>query len=356
MYLLPGAIGYYCGACFDLLVDTEEDSWTEDEDEEEDNDGSIEREYSDSIHAKHVSKQPGEYILSPRLFSAEIECYFPDMQTLRTAIREIPNTIGVSGDGSLGGNGIELQTPKLGGKAGEKTITDTCAVLNARRFRVDNRAGLHLHLDGAGLVPDTKTTQDPHALKRLWAFYLNFEDVLLSFLPNSRRSNRYCTLVKNEFHTKEILDCESLEELEKLWYRTNRKSEIRVRKGDKYDNSRYMGVNLHSLLANGHLEIRYHSGTINAIKILEWVNLHQTIMDLAVKGERMSISYLTRAQSMPSLADRTELFFDILGLPDRSREYFAERQATFMDTRKNTDEGSVKMGLPVISIPTISVQ
>jgi hypothetical protein len=180
-------------------------------------------------------------------------------------------------------------------------------------------------------------------------FYLSMEEVLLSFLPNSRRSNKYCMLMRSYFHISEIQQVNNLEQLEKLWYRVSKRMDLMHRKSGKYDDTRYMGINLHSFFKDGHVEIRYHSGTTNARKILEWVNLHQTILDKAseevlVHGRYRASSSIgsqaAKAMENPNLAEKTQLFFDILNLPASSRAYFLDRQAIFSKAADEKGEGA----------------
>lgn len=315
--------GYYCS-----------DSCYEDENSDSEDTGNVERGFN-TESTRHQSASAGAtYIESDRKFSAEIECFYPDYETLEEVASVLPREVGISGDGSLGSNGIEFQTPILKGKAGEDLIIHACKTLGRAGFEVTRQAGLHIHLDGAGLNPRTRTRHNPQSLKALWAFYIGFEDVLLSFLPPSRRGNQYCRLVKNAFHLSEIEQAETLEKLEQVWYRAKQRQAIKSRKSDKYDSSRYFGVNLHSLFANGHLEIRYHSGTLNAEKILYWVRLHQAIMDKA--GGLWG--YAMKAQATPNLADKTKLFFEALELGESAQKYLLERQKTFTSIAKDNDE------------------
>ena len=306
------------------------------EDDSQDTTGEIpERSFSTADLPQFQSTTAGLFITSQRIFSAEIEAYYPDTDILADVCNELPRAFGVSSDGSLNENGVEFQTPKLQGEAGEQSIIDTCRILNANDFTADRSTGLHIHLDGKGLIPKTRTKTNPRAIKEMWMFYLLYEDVLMSFLPPSRRTNRFCSLLKNDFHLAEIQACNNLVALERLWYRTQKHGDIKKRKAEKYDSSRYAGVNIHSLLANGHIEIRYHSGTINSTKILEWVNLHQTILDLAVAGDSISAGNVA---SLCDLKEKTTKFYEQLRLPTRARQYFTARQQLFTSTRKDNDE------------------
>lgn len=313
-----------CGSCYE--------NTRERENEEEDG---FERGYEKEDSPKYQSDAKGKYINTTRIFSCEVEAYYPEIDALREVAESVPEGIGISHDGSLNENGIEFQTPKLKGRNGENTVMKLCQALNEHDFKVDSSTGLHVHIDCADMsrMRHSKTG----AIQALWAFYLVFEDVLLSFLPQSRRKNSYCMLVKDSVHFKEILQCGTVAELEELWYRTANSEEIDMRKANKYDQSRYMGVNLHSLFANGHLEIRYHSGTMNPVKILEWANVHSVIVDKAVTEGLGFISMFDMARYEPTLPKKTALFFEVLGLPAHAREYFLKRQAMFTEDKNETN-------------------
>lgn len=349
----------YCSSCFDEEFRVEcadcndmierNDSIEDDGDlicsscydnRENDNGNFSERVYSSLNLPAFQNKLKGNYVTSERVFSAELECFYPDNRTVNTVTRSLDRAIGVSDDGSLGRRGIEFQTPKLKGKAGEDAIKAICKTLNANDFTIQRSAGLHIHLDAAGLVPKRRTKDKPVKLVSMFTFYIAFEDVILSLLPKSRRGNQYCTVMKNEFSTRELHEVYTLEQLEKIWYRCDTRKTVSERKGNKYDNSRYLGVNLHSLFANKHLEVRYHSGTLDATKILEWVNLHQTIMDKAVSGDLWG---QREVANFPSLAEKTQLFFDVLKLPERAEQYFRSRQTMFNDVQVRQEEDSLEV-------------
>jgi hypothetical protein len=312
------------------------------QDESEDEDGFYipSRNYSLRDLPQFQNKEHGEFITSDRIFSAELECYAPDSRAATDVYNELPTEFGMSGDGSLNNNGVEFQTPKLQGKAGEESIKLISRLLNAKGFTTDRSAGLHIHLDGAGLIPKTRTRETPREIANMLTFYLSFEDVMLSFLPPSRRNNQYCKAMRNDYGIREIRQAKNLEELEKIWYRVRTRVMLNSEKAHKYHSSRYAGINLHSLLKDGHLEVRFHSGTLNATKILEWVNLHQTILDKSVAswGNSFALDSMA-AVNIPNLREKTELFFNLLALPQRAREYFINRQNTFRSTDTDNSEG-----------------
>lgn len=348
---------YRCESCRDAYNE-ESDDYT--------------REYSTELLPRFTSKEVGDRIVSDRIFSAEIEAYYPDVSSMQEVSRMLPREVGISGDGSLHENGIEIQTPQLQGKAGEELLREICNALNRYDFHVDSSAGLHIHLDGKGLIPRTVTKHEPYALKRMLVFYLTFEDIILSFLPHSRRANRYAEQLSKKYQIQEIMEAKSERDIEKIWYRELRTTRLSRLKEGKYHDSRYTGVNLHSLFRDGHLEIRYHSGTINAEKILHWTALHQSILDGAVGREekqervlfanpwevatglelnqkpqrmmytvripRYSVDDCIEALSVVDSKEKTEVFFKLLELPLKTKAYLLSRQELFTSAKTGNGE------------------
>lgn len=335
---------YRCGNSMDV-----EDSWEYDSDDycrdcydnldnDEDEGSFAGREYSDKNLPTFQSVKSGEFITSQRMFSAELEAYYPDISTMREVVKALPLEVGICTDGSLHEKGVEMQTPKLRGARGEEAIKTICKILNNSDFTTNASTGLHIHLDGKGLLPKRRTKDYPKAVIELFRFYMASEEVILSFLPPSRRVNRFCKVLRSEFHAKEIADVRNLEELEKIWYRVEKRFKLKREKSEKYNSTRYAGINFHSLFKDGHLEVRYHSGTLNATKILEWTVLHQAILDGACVPYRGIGGRAERMHNMPNLAEKTEMFFSILSLPERSRKYWTERQVLFTSTAKDNSE------------------
>lgn len=289
-----------------------------------------------SKNGNWLSAVKGRNLDSSRIFSCELETLLPGPRNVSALIVAIPHEVGATSDGSIHGPGVgvELQTPRLQGDRGEELIRRITAGLKASGAEVNDSCGFHIHLDGAGIIP-TNRKEYPKALIQLWKTHLVFEDVILSFLPFKRRFNRYCRPMRDYFKLSELSLLTSMFEVEKLWYKQRSYGGIAADKGHHYHPTRYFGLNLHSLLAEKNLEIRYHTGTINAKKILHWVNLHSLIMDNATA---ISDGYLTEAQATSNLKEKTRMLFDIIGLNTKSQQYFFERQRKFTDKAIAEDE------------------
>src|SRR5262249_37380204 len=136
-----------------------------------------------------------------RKFGIEIEAYGCEPNILAHAL----NAAGISAavesynhatrrhwkittDGSIRpgreGHPFELVSPVLKGEAGLEGIKKVCAVLKAQNVKVNKSTGLHVHHDAADLG-----VEDVKGVVTMW---WKFEDVLLYFLPPSRRNNMYC--------------------------------------------------------------------------------------------------------------------------------------------------------------------
>jgi len=257
-----------------------------------------------------------------RPFSCEIECYFPDYDVLQDVADALPREIGIHHDGSLNDNGKEFVTPKLSGKSGNALLKDLCTTLTKKGFTVDKQCGLHIHLEASDV------RQKLSRLQLLMTFYMVFEPVIFSFLPLSRRSNRYCLPLTDFYHQKEIENCGSIEKLEMIWYREQNYEEIKRYKREKYHNSRYAGINLHSLFSHGHLEIRYHSGTIDYTKIRMWIDLHLAILKL-ITEDRLNWNDVNEAKYLVGIEEKQKIFFKLLELPEVVEKYFIDRQKKF---------------------------
>jgi hypothetical protein len=108
-------------------------------------------------------------------------------------------------------------------------------------------------------------------------------------------------------------------------------------KGNPKDITRRHGANFHILMCQGHFEVRYHSGTINADKILYWVQLNQALMKLATNSSFGNIRReLEEIKFIQNLSLRRQRMYNLLDLPQQSRDYWESR------AKKFTDENELK--------------
>ena len=306
---------------------------------------------------KWIDNAKGKVMQSGRVFSCEIEGMTKDGEWPIKLYKSLPKEVGIAVDGSLRNNeglaGFELQTPKLAGAKGEELIHHMTTSVKTVGAIVNDLCGMHIHLDGSGII-GTNRREYPTALLQLWRTFIVFEDVIMSFLPFSRRRNDYCRPMTEAFKVNDLDIIESLAEAERFWYKERTYREITNAKGSQYHPSRYFGANFHSLLAHGHFEIRFHSGTLMPNKILQWANLHALIMDAATEG-RMDVDFFREAQATYRLTDKTELLFERIGLAETSRQYFRGRQAKFAEKKAEDDETKKSLRTSQDAPPRVTV-
>lgn len=159
-------------------------------------------------------------------------------------------------------------------------------------------------------------------LKNALLFYVVFNDVFTNMVPNNRKKgNTYCIPVSESFEVDEILACRTMLDVQKLWYRVQSQSEVDRCKRDRYQDSRYHDVNLHSLwYRNGTIEIRSHGGTLDYRKILLWTSLHQSVVD-KIASSSISQEQIVESGAINDLAEKTIRMINMLGLTPLQEKY-----------------------------------
>lgn len=331
---------FYCKSCFEDTAFVCEGCGNTLSNDDYDDDGRCQDcnrnngdELSDDIFRDYSKKtigarcqRNGTIIKTSRIFSAEIECNYPDVSTMTSLADTLHDSLGIVHDGSLGDNGIEFVTPKLKGKTGENYLKKVCAILSDNDYNVDKSCGLHIHVDCSDYkVSKIGNKRRLEFSKNMMMFYLIFEDVMLSMLPVSRRNNSYAYNLSNKVQIEDLQNLFTINDLEKMWYQDSDVSRIKRRKSEKYDSSRYHAINFHSLFSHDNIEIRHHAGTINDRKILEWANLHCVIVDRLADNTITKAELLSIFNQKLSLIEKTSIFFNLLNLKESSIEYFLSR-------------------------------
>lgn len=133
----------------------------------------------------------------------------------------------------------------------EKIVRDVCALLSKCSY-VNNSCGTHVHFDMRNV--DEKT------VKQYGKRIARCAPALKMLLPKSRRENKYCATNINDMRGN----------------------------GDR--NSRYAFVNLQAYTKYKTLEVRGHSATTRADKILNWIKLCEKIMTSRIRARTEEIT------------------------------------------------------------------
>lgn len=175
-------------------------------------------------------------------------------------------------DGSLPGNGVEYVSQPMNGDRLFKKIRTFCSELNKRNFKINTKCGYHLHME----VP-----KDLVLIKKLYIFYSKFEELFFKMLPKSRQNLRFCKKFRkvDKYDWNKVLEVDDMDDFKQLYYERN----YYYGKGRRYYKKRYCWANFHSIFYRGTIEIRSHSGTINAEKIINWILIHLKVLNFVKK-------------------------------------------------------------------------
>ncbi len=132
--------------------------------------------------------------------------------------------------------------------------------VRAAGARVDSSCGIHVHVDGQQLTPK--------ALRSLALLIYNREaciEAAVALAP--ARKARYCRPMEPGFVQRLGRSCSSMRTVNQAWYGTFRAV------ADRYDYSRYHGLNLNSFFYRGTVEFRYFNGSLHAGEVKAYVHL-----------------------------------------------------------------------------------
>lgn len=122
-------------------------------------------------------------------------------------------------------------------KVGEhnEVISKVCKALNELGAKVNHTCGLHIHLDVRQVNREGAILKAKKLIKA--------QNLLYSIVPASRSINKYCKKSLNPS-----------------------------------DTDKYRGINTRPIDTLGTIEVRLHSGTLNSMKINNWIRILHTIM------------------------------------------------------------------------------
>lgn len=226
-------------------------------------------------------------------------------------------------DGSLD-CGSEFYSPILQGDKGYLAIKKFCDTI--RKPNIGVCTGYHLHLDARNLY-----LKD---IQKIWLLYRIFEGVLYHMLPNSRTNNRYCR--PSNININNIYICHYTN-LENFWYSQDDEDEDRT---GHYNPTRYFGFNLHSYFYQSTIEIRYHSGTADFNKIINWIKINQSLVKFALNHSLKEIYQLHNLNKYKTNYSKIRYLFKTVISSDFLWTYYKQRFAKFSEN--NYEYGQYK--------------
>lgn len=247
-----------------------------------------------------------------RKFGIEIEAYGVDMYVVASALTAagIPTVVEgynhvtrshwkVVSDASLRGlpNAFELVSPVLEGQAGLDAVATVGMTLTALGAKVNTSTGFHTHVDAR----DLSVKQVGNVVK----MFAKYETCFDGLLPASRRNNRFCeSLIAGRSVADVFAACDRAATLYDL-------------RGLVNGWSRYKKLNLESLERHGTVEFRQHSGTVDPVKMVQWVKLVVGFVAEAAAAKTIRAAGAGKLDNLISVTDAA------------GRKFFRERAAHF---------------------------
>jgi hypothetical protein len=243
-----------------------------------------------------TSKKP---MTKEKHFGVELEFIMPleNKKNIENLLRESEyrNYFCLGKDGSVYSDdeheGAELRICVPESKS-EECINFVSKVLMSNGANVDKTCGLHVHLDARNFDAET-----------IFNNLLGQQAALFQLVPKSRRDNQYCR------HTA--------------------KKDFNLRgRGD-----RYKAINSLSFVKYQTIEVRLHSGSVEATKINCWIKLLNAIA--------YNTEAITRSRTVKTMLDKINLSDDVKAyLLGRAEKFKTHGAVVVSDDENNEDEAA----------------
>lgn len=156
-----------------------------------------------------------------------------------------------------------------------ETIQGLVRKLRRNGAQVNNSCGIHVHIDA---LPHT-----PKTLRNIVNIMASKEDLLYKSLQIQVERQYYCRKADTRFlDDVNRVRPTSMQELNRLWYNGQDQSH------QHYDDSRYHGLNLHSVFNKGTVEFRLFNSTLHAGEVKSYIQLCLAISHQAQKQKSAS--------------------------------------------------------------------
>ena len=181
-------------------------------------------------------------------------------------------------DASIGRSNAEVVSPILTYPDDVPVLQNIVRAIRKAGGRVNSCCGIHVHVDAS--------TLDGRQLGNLAKIVYKQEPLILHSLNISQGRLETYTRPTEESFINDVNKYrpKNLHQLSCLWYQQSNTDEARLQ---HYHNSRYHGVNFHSLFYRGTVEFRWFEATLHAGKVKSYV---QYCLLLANRAQRVKFA------------------------------------------------------------------
>ena len=255
-----------------------------------------------------------------RRFGIEIEAYGVNRSVLVTALRSEGLQADLAGygqsataywkvsrDGSIiAANPFELVSPILSGPLGIAELGTAIGVLVRKNAKVNATCGFHVHIDA--------TNMDLKGLRSVLKSYANNEDIIDALMPTTRRgsNNQYCRSLAGI--TPGMTDADRVAKVKAFFAEVDRCQTVSELQAMVIARSRYVKLNLLAYSEHGSIEFRQHSGTVNRIKIVNWVTFCEAFVSHAAAARSIRpwnpnrMTMRQRLRTLLRMIDKEDLY------------------------------------------------
>ena len=260
---------------------------------------------------------------------SEVTIYNPETDNDGYAVayyrHNIPKSWREVHDGSIEGDyGRELISSPANGNILDARIRELTQWAHTYRATPNRSCGLHIHIDA--------TDTDWNDLRWIALVMKKLEYNIFDMLPPSRRGSNWCKKVEMSF--EDLRDCTDGERFVEMYYDGYGIS------NEKYNDSRYHGLNLHSRYYLGTIEFRYHSGTTNYEKIYNWIRLCNSVVETGIyiarckdstdkKYKKLVQFYTEHTDYNMEKSTWNQILDNMIGVDDKLRRYIFTRIQKF---------------------------
>lgn len=200
-------------------------------------------------------------------------------------------------DGSIHGEGTEVVSPILRGAADLEVLQRVVRALRevGCKSSANLGCGIHVHV-GVGHL-------DAPALGRLAKVVAKHDGLIRQAVAVAPERGRWCAPVEQEY-AERLGAARDREGLARAWYGVRSEREVTAAAGTHYHQSRYRGLNLHSVFYTNRntAEFRYFNGTLHAGEVKSFVQLAVGLVNKAARSKAASAKASAGGHSRGPLA------------------------------------------------------